>query len=94
MLWQWQEDVYGSPNVIENALLRKVEEFPKISAKENHKLRKLRVILMELEAARADEHLPGFSYLNTSSGVSPIVQKLPPNLQEGWITAGSHYKDQ
>ena len=33
MLWQRLKDVYGSPEVIENALLRKVEEFPKISAK-------------------------------------------------------------
>ncbi|XP_056093862.1 uncharacterized protein LOC130072671 [Rhinichthys klamathensis goyatoka] len=94
MLWQRLEDVYGSPEVIENALLRKVEEFPKISGKENHKLRELGDILMELEAARADGYLPGLSYLNTSRGVSPIVQKLPLNLQERWITVGSHYKDQ
>lgn len=63
-------------------LLRKVEDFPKISAKENHKLRELGDILMELEAARADGYLPGLSYRNTSRGVSPIVQKLPSNLQE------------
>ena len=94
MLWQRLEDVYGSPEVIENALLGKVEEFPKISGEENHKLRELGDILMELEAARADRYLPGLAYLNTSRGVNPIVQKLPSNLQERWITVGSRYKDQ
>lgn len=49
---------------------------------------------MELEAARADGYLPGLSYLSTSRGVSPIVQKLPLNLQEMWIIVGSRYKDQ
>ena len=94
MLWQRLEDVYGSPEVIENALLKKVEDFPKISVKDNHKLRELGDILMELEAAKTDGYLPGLSYLNTSRGVSPIVQKLPHNLQEKWITVGSHFKEQ
>ena len=35
ILWRKLEDVSGSPEVIENALLKKVEDFPKISAKEN-----------------------------------------------------------
>ncbi|KAI4900717.1 hypothetical protein NFI96_009187 [Prochilodus magdalenae] len=94
MLWQRLEDVYGSPEVIENALLKKVEDFPKISVRDNHKLRELGDILMELEAAKVDGYLPGLSYLNTSRGVSPIVQKLPHTLQEKWITVGSRYKEQ
>ncbi|KAJ8257165.1 hypothetical protein COCON_G00193170 [Conger conger] len=81
MLWQRLEDFYGSVEV-ENALLKKVEDFPKISAKENHKLRELGDILMELEAARADGYLPGLSYLSTSHGVSPIVQKLPSTSRQ------------
>ncbi|KAI4872903.1 hypothetical protein NFI96_001930 [Prochilodus magdalenae] len=94
MLWQRLEDVYGSPEVIENALLKKVEDFPKISVRDNHKLRELGDILMELEAAKVDGYLPGLSYLNTSRGVSPIVQKLPHTLQEKWITVGTRYKEQ
>lgn len=66
MLWQRLEDVYGSTGVIENAPLKKVGDFPQISAKENQKLRELGDILMELEAARADGYLPGLSYLSTS----------------------------
>ena len=49
---------------------------------------------MELEVARADGYLPGLSYLNTSRGVSPIIQKLPTSLQERWVTVGSRYKEQ
>lgn len=94
MAWQRLEEVYGSPEVIENALLKKVEDFPKITAKDNHKLRELGDILMELEAARANGYLPGLSYLSTSHGVGPIIQKLPYNLQERWLTAGTRYKEQ
>ncbi|XP_034547118.1 uncharacterized protein LOC117818374 isoform X1 [Notolabrus celidotus] len=94
MVWQRLEDIYGSPEVIEDALLKKIDDFPKITAKDNHKLRQLGDTLMELEAARADGYLPGLMYLNTSRGVSPIVQKLPYNLQERWITVGSRYKEQ
>lgn len=80
MLWQRLEDVYGSPEVIENALLKKIEDFPKISVRDNHKLRELGDVLMELEATKTDGYLPGLSYLNTSRGLSPIVQKLPHAL--------------
>ncbi|KAI4889720.1 hypothetical protein NFI96_009932 [Prochilodus magdalenae] len=53
------EDFYGSPEVIENALLKKVKDLPKISVKDNHKLRELGDILMDLEAAkRTDPVLP------------------------------------
>lgn len=48
---------------------------------------------MELEAAKSDGYLPGLSHLNTSRGVSPIVQKLPHALQEKWITVGSRCKE-
>lgn len=92
MVWQRLEEIYGSPEVIENALLKKVEDFPKITNRENHRLRELGDILMELDAARIDGYLPGLSYLNTSRGVTPIVQKLPYGLQEKWISLGSRYK--
>lgn len=61
MLWQRLKDDYSSPEVTENTLMKKVEDFTKISAKENHKLRELGDIFMELEAVRADGYLPGLS---------------------------------
>lgn len=62
MLWQRLEDFYGSPEVIENALLKKIEDFPKISVRDNRKLRELGDVLMELEAAKTNGYLPGLSY--------------------------------
>lgn len=49
---------------------------------------------MELEAVRENGYLTGLSYLNTSRGVSPIIQKLPYKLQERWRTVGTLYKEQ
>lgn len=94
MVWQRLEDLYDSSEVIENALLKKVEQFPRILSQDNLKLRELGGTLMELEPAQADGYLPGLAYLNISCGVNPIVQKLPLYLQEKWITLGAQFKEQ
>ena len=60
--------------------------------KDPHKLRDLGDLLLELEAAKMDGYLPGLSYLDTSRGVAPIVDKLPFNLQDKWASFGSKYK--
>ncbi|XP_074518426.1 uncharacterized protein LOC141784488 [Halichoeres trimaculatus] len=52
MVWQRLEECYGTPEVIEEALLKKLELFPKLSNKDNVKLRELGDILMELECAK------------------------------------------
>ena len=93
MVWQRLEDCYGIPEVIEDALLKKIEHFPKLTNKDNIKLRELSDILLELECAKEDGALPGLSYLDTAQGVRQIVEKLPYNLQERWISVGSKYKE-
>ncbi|XP_057694147.1 uncharacterized protein LOC130917078 [Corythoichthys intestinalis] len=93
MVWQRLEESYGSPEVIEDALLKKVEQFPRLSNKDNAKLRDLSDILLELECAKEDGALPGLTYLDTARGTRPIVEKLPYNIQEKWITFGSKYKE-
>lgn len=79
--------------MIENALLKKIDDFPKLANKDNHKLRELGDILLELECAKVEGYLPGLAYLDTSRGVNPIVEKLPFSLQEKWIAQGSKYKE-
>lgn len=75
----------GHQNVVEHALLKKVEDFPKLTNKDNAKLvRELGDILQEIECAKECEYLPGLSYLVTR-GVNPIVEKLTHSLQEKWI---------
>jgi hypothetical protein len=48
---------------------------------------------MELLSAKEDGYLSGLSSHDTPRGINPIVEKLPPNLQEKWLSTGSRYKE-
>ncbi len=92
MAWDRLEEMYGSPEVVEKALFDKIEKFPKISKQDPLKLQELGDLLCEIQSAKAEGYLSGLSYLDTSRGVNPIVEKLPYHLQEKWIYQGSEYK--
>ena len=92
MAWERLDELYGSPEAVEQALFGKLENFPKITTKDPQRLRDLADLLSELEAAKQDGYLTGLSYLDTSRGVNPIIEKLPHNIQEKWIYFGSRYK--
>lgn len=94
MIWDRLDECYGAPEVVEAALFRCIDNFPKLSNKDYSKLRELSDLLMELESAKAEGDLPGLSYLDTARGVNPVVQKLPYSLQEKWLSVGSSYKQQ
>ncbi|XP_077398494.1 uncharacterized protein LOC144033943 [Vanacampus margaritifer] len=93
MIWRRLEEVYGSPEAIENSLFSKIEKFPKLSRKDPQRLQELSDMVSELEAAKQDGYLPGLTYLDTSRGVGEIVDKLPFYLQEKWIMVGTKYKE-
>ncbi|XP_067279206.1 uncharacterized protein [Pseudorasbora parva] len=80
--------------MVEHALLKKLEDFPKLGNKDSHKLRELGDILLELECAKIEGYLPGLAYLDTAHGLKPIVEKLPYSLQERWVTEGFRYKEE
>ncbi|XP_044158322.1 uncharacterized protein LOC122944157 [Bufo gargarizans] len=90
--WERLEQTYGSPEAIENALLKRLENFPRISGKDNIEFQRLSDLLLEVQLAKTDPKLPGLSYLDTARGVNPIICKLPHGLQEKWIQVGSSYK--
>ncbi|KAL1448472.1 hypothetical protein MTO96_044053 [Rhipicephalus appendiculatus] len=92
LIWERLEECYGRPEVIEDALFKRIANFPRLSDKDTHRLRELGDLLLELECAKADPHLTWLSYINTARGTSPIVEKLPPCLQEAWIAKGSRHK--
>ena len=94
LIWVRLEECYATPEIIESALFRRLASFPSLSPKENTKLRELGDLLTELQSAKEDGYLPGLSYLDTPRGINPIVEKLPTNLQDKWITAGSRYKEE
>lgn len=45
--------------MIENALFKRLDSFPRLDSKDNIKLRELGDLLMELLSAKEDEYLPG-----------------------------------
>lgn len=92
LIWTRLEEFYGAPEAIERALFAKIDNFPKVANRDNHRLRELADLLFELEAAKEDGYLQGLSYLDTARGISPIVEKLPFHLQERWMTFGSKYR--
>lgn len=91
--WDRLHECFGTPEIVENALFNRLDNFPRLSARDNTKLRLLSDLLMELLAAKDDGYLPGLAYLDTPRGIKPIVEKLPPGLQEKWLSVGSKYKE-
>jgi len=92
MAWSRLEESFGSAEIIEKTLFDKLDCFPKVSNREPQKLRELADLLKEVESAKLGGYLPGLSFLDTARGVAPIVNKLPLNLQEKWMSQGSQYK--
>ena len=92
MAWSRLQECYGSPEMIEKALFDRVEKFPKINSRDYPKLREIGDLLQELASAKREGYLPGLACLDTARGLNPIVEKLPWNLQEKWISKGSNYK--
>ncbi|XP_075431592.1 uncharacterized protein LOC142468854 [Ascaphus truei] len=92
LVWERLEETYGSPEAVEDSLFKRIESFPKITSKDYSKLRDLGDLLQELESARKDHSLIGLNALDSARGVRPILEKLPFNLQERWLSQGSKYK--
>ncbi len=91
--WERLTECYGTPEIIENALLQRLENFPKIFNKDYVKLRKLGDLLTKLQVAKQNGSLPGLTYLDTARGTNPIVEKLPHFLQDKWLSHGMKYKE-
>nr|XP_034318941.1 uncharacterized protein LOC105335138 [Crassostrea gigas] len=94
-IWERLHDRYGRPEMVEATIKKKLDSFPKLSSKEMNRLYDLLDILSELESTKSDVHYSQLlSYFDTSSGINPIVNKLPYGLQEKWTTRASMYKKQ
>ncbi|XP_062603438.1 uncharacterized protein LOC134265202 [Saccostrea cucullata] len=92
-IWDRLHDRYGRPEMVEHALKKKVHLFPNLTNKDHGKLYDLVDILTEIECAMADpQYSLLLSYFNSSTGVLPIVSKLPASLQDKWTTQASGYK--
>lgn len=85
-VWERLQEFYGSPEALERALFDRLERFPRIPNKDPHLLRDLGDLLLEIDSAKSEGHIPGLLYLDAARGIHPIVDKLPFSLQEKWLT--------
>ncbi|KAK7944540.1 hypothetical protein WMY93_000268 [Mugilogobius chulae] len=77
MIWERLEESYGSSEAIEDALLRKIEEFPKLTNKDGDRLRELGDILLELNCASLMVHFQGSLTWTQLEGTSPGPTPVP-----------------
>ena len=93
-IWERLENRYGSPEIIHSAVVKKLNDFPRIGPKDNEKLFHLADILGEIESLKEDPKYDSIlSYFDSSVGISPIVSKLPSNIQEKWKTRAYSFKN-
>jgi hypothetical protein len=91
-IWERLEERYGSPEMVEASLKRKLSAFPKLTNKDNTRLYDLADIVSEIESVKEDERFRSLlAYFDSSTGVIPIVNKLPYGLQERWTGAAVKY---
>ncbi|XP_014677582.1 PREDICTED: uncharacterized protein LOC106817433 [Priapulus caudatus] len=91
-VWERLDERYGAPEMIESSLRRKLDSFPKLTIKEPKKLYELSDIVSEIESIKEDPRYQSLlGYFDSSSGVTPIANKLPYNMQEKWTTSAVRY---
>ncbi|XP_071177333.1 uncharacterized protein [Mytilus edulis] len=92
-LWERLDERYRSPESVEASLIAKLNNFPKLTQKDNKELYELVDILSEIESIKEDsKYYSLLAYFDSSSGVLPILNKLPYNIQEKWTNKASQYK--
>ena len=91
--WDRLDERYGSPEMIETALKTKLNNFPRLTNKDSKKLYELSDMVTEMECIKEnDKYRTLLSYFDSSSGVIPIVNKLPYSLQDKWTNRAWRYK--
>ncbi|XP_014673822.1 PREDICTED: uncharacterized protein LOC106814066 [Priapulus caudatus] len=92
-VWERLDDRYGAPEKVEAALKWRLESFSRITGRDNKKLYELSDILAEIEAVKEDpQYQAVMAYFDSSSGINPIVNRLPYGMQEKWTTSAQNYK--
>lgn len=93
LVWERLEEKFGRPEMVESALKRKLENFPRLTVRDYKKLYDLSDLLSEIESVKAN---PSYStllaYFDASSGVNQVVCKLPYSVQTKWKDRAIKYK--
>ncbi|XP_060602183.1 uncharacterized protein LOC132755332 [Ruditapes philippinarum] len=91
LIWERLFERFGAPELIEKSLKQRIDSFPRI--KDNSELYGLADLCREIESTKNDErytHL--LSYFESSTGVRPILEKLPFHIQNKWMYRATNYK--
>ena len=92
-IWARLEERYGAPEKVEASIKQKLEALGTVGNQDPEALYRLVDILGEIEAFKTNPLYRNLlAYYDSSSGVSPIVTKLPYNLQDKWTTRAFQYK--
>ncbi len=95
LIWERLDECYGAPELIESSIKSRISDFQLTGSKDAYRLYELLDLLTEVASLMEDiryTHL--LSYYNTSSGVGPIISKLPLNLRNKWTTRAARYQNQ
>ena len=92
-IWERLDERFACPNMVQASVQKKLDSFPMLSNKDHKALFYLSDIITEIESIKENkDYSTLFSYNDSSNGVSPIVNKLPYNLQEKWATEAIKFK--
>ena len=95
LIWERLDECYGAPELIKSSIKSRIADFQLTGSKDAHRLYELLDLLTEVASLMEDircTHL--LSYYNTSSGLRPIISKLPLNLRNKWTTRAARYQNQ
>ncbi|XP_046585211.1 uncharacterized protein LOC124292203 [Haliotis rubra] len=93
-IWDRLDERYGSPELIEINLRKRLGSFPKLTLRDNDKLYELADLLSEIECLKlCDKYRSLLAYFDSAVGVLPIVSKLPFSFQEKWRSTAFKYKE-
>ena len=94
-IWERLDERFGAPEMVEAAIKERRSLFPRIGNKDNKKPYELVDVMIKIESLMANpQYTVLLSYFNSSSGVLPIINKLPCNIQEKWPMRAANYKKQ
>lgn len=93
-IWARLDERYGAPELIESSIRKKLASFQRIQLpRDARHMYDLVDILSEIQCLKEDSNYAALlSFYDTSSGVNPIIAKLPQFLQNKWMDRAARYK--
>ena len=92
-IWERLDRRFGAAEQVEAYILKKIKEFPEITADCFHLLYDLADLASEIASLKAQpQYRVLFSYFDSKRGVNELVEKLPWNLKDKWTSEATRYK--